>query len=179
MTVKILALIIRFGIVLLKLELEQPEDFSGVENLYDICFSPSRKVLSSYRLRENVKPISELCYLAKDETRSILSAVRYWPITIQSFKFLLLGPLAVHPTIQAEGHGNYIINETLTRAEKFGWQAVILIGDLSYYKQFNFVTAKSIEFPKPTNPKRTLIKSLNGFDISLVKGKVERSGMKI
>ena len=176
MITKILALIIRFGIILLKLELEKPEDFSGVEDLYDICFSPSRKVLSSYRLRENVKPIDKLCYLAKNETGSILCAVRYWPIKIQRFKFLLLGPLAVHPTIQAEGHGNYIINETLTRAEKFGWQAVILIGDLSYYRQFNFIIAKSIEFPLPTNPKRTLIKSLNGFDISLIKGKVGRWG---
>ena len=87
MITKILALIIRFGIVLLKLELEKPEDFSGVEDLYDICFSPSRKVLSSYRLRENVKPIDKLCYLAKNETGSILCAVRYWPIKIQSFKF--------------------------------------------------------------------------------------------
>ena len=51
---------------------------------------------------------------------------------------------------------------------------VILIGDLSYYRQFNFVIAKSIEFPLPTNPERTLIKSLNDFDISLIKGKVER-----
>ena len=174
MITEILALIIRFGIILLKLELEKLEDFSGVEDLYDTCFSPSRKVLSSYRLRENVKPIGKLCYLTKNETGSILSAVRYWPIKIQSFKLLLLGPLAVHPTIQAEGHGNHIVNETLTRAEKFGWQAVILIGDLSYYRQFNFVIAKSIEFPLPTNPERTLIKSLNDFDISLIKGKVER-----
>ena len=155
---------------MINIKLEEENDFWDVESLYDVCLSPSRKVLSSYRFREDVEPIKELCYLTRDKTGSVFSAIRYWPIKIENFKCLLLGPLAVHPIRQAEGHGKYLISKTLQKAESLGWEAVILIGDLSYYSQFDFNIAKSIRFSSPTDPGRILIRSLNNFKTDGLKG---------
>ena len=162
---------------LINLQLEKQNDFWDVESFYDVCLSPSREALGSYRLRENVKPIMELCYLTRDKTGAIFSAIRYWPIKIENFECLLLGPLAVHPVRQGEGHGKYLMGETLQKAEELGWKAVILIGDLSYYGQFNFNISNFIEFPQPTNPNRILIRSLNNFRTDNIRGKARKWGM--
>ena len=39
---------------------EKKADYWEVEALFDLCFAPGREALSSYRLRENSNPISEL-----------------------------------------------------------------------------------------------------------------------
>ena len=46
---------------------EKKADYWEVEALFDLCFAPGREALSSYRLRENSKPISELCMVARDK----------------------------------------------------------------------------------------------------------------
>ncbi|MFL2811313.1 MAG: GNAT family N-acetyltransferase [Paracoccaceae bacterium] len=156
------------------LQKEQLTDYWEVENLYDVCFTYTRLSLSSYRLRKNAKPISDLCFVARDETKNLIAAIRYWPIKIGNHPSLLLGPIAVHPTRQGEGHARYIINHSLKEAELLGWEVVILIGDLSYYQQFNFNIAKNLNFPQPTNKKRILIKSLNRFNTDGLKGTVNK-----
>ena len=99
------------------LQKEQSTDYWEIENLYDICFTYTRLSLSSYRLRENVKPIFDLCFVARDETKNLFAAIRYWPIKIGNHPALLLGPIAVHPTRQGEGHARYIINHSIKKAE--------------------------------------------------------------
>ena len=153
---------------------EQLTDYWDVENLYDVCFTYTRLSLSSYRLRENAKPISDLCFVERDETKNLIAAIRYWPIKIRNHPSILLGPIAVHPTRQGEGHARYIINHSLKEAELLGWEVVILIGDLSYYQQFNFNIAKNLSFSQPTNKKRILIKSLNRFNTDGLKGTVNK-----
>ena len=66
---------------------------------------------------------------------------------------------------------------TVKKAEELGWKAVILIGDLSYYGQFNFNISNFIEFPQPTNPNRILIRSLNNFRTDNIRGKARKWGM--
>ena len=82
---------------------EKPGDWWEVEALYDHCFAPGRTLLSSYRLRDDVPPVPELCRVAHDETGIIGGAIRYWPVRIGRWQALLLGPVAVHPTAQGEG----------------------------------------------------------------------------
>ena len=73
------------------LQKEQLTDYWEVENLYDVCFTYTRLSLSSYRLRENAKPISDLCFVERDETKNLIAAIRYWPIKIRNV--FLLNPL--------------------------------------------------------------------------------------
>ena len=73
---------VRGGTRLYTLATETPDDWWEVEALYDTCFAPGRQALSSYRLRDDVPPVAELCRVAKDETGRIGGAIRYWPVLV-------------------------------------------------------------------------------------------------
>ena len=61
---------------------EKKADYLEVEALFDLCFAPGREALSSYRFRENIDPISELCMVARDKEQILAGAIRYWPVNI-------------------------------------------------------------------------------------------------
>lgn len=134
---------------------ERPEDWHEVEALMDLCFAPGRTALSSYRLRDGVDPVRELCLILRADG-IIRAAIRYWPVRIGAHDALLLGPIAVHPTAQGEGLGAWLMQESLGRARDTGWPRVMLVGDAPYYSRFGFARLDHVEMPPPTNPDRVL-----------------------
>ncbi|MCA1286138.1 GNAT family N-acetyltransferase [Salipiger bermudensis] len=141
---------------LFTLSQEKPGDWWEVEALYDLSFAPGRTLLSSYRLREDVPPVAELCRVARDESGILGGAIRYWPVRIGHWHALLLGPVAVHPTAQGEGLGAALIRDTVERARALEWSRVLLVGDEPYYRRFGFGHLSGVEMPPPTNPERIL-----------------------
>lgn len=144
----------------IRLAEETDDDLWEVEALYDLCFAPGRELLSSYRLRDGVPKVAELCLTARDEYGSVAAAIRYWPVTVGGKAVLLLGPVAVHPTRQGEGLGGLLINESLAEAVRQGWRRVMLVGDAPYYRRFGFRKLEGVLMPPPTNPERVLGRSL-------------------
>ena len=134
---------------------ERAEDWWEVEALYDLCFAPGRTALSSYRLRDGVDPVRELCLLLRQDG-AIRAAIRFWPARVGARKVLLLGPIAVHPTAQGEGLGAILMRDSLDRAADRGWSRVLLVGDAPYYSRFGFQRLEGVEMPPPTNPDRVL-----------------------
>lgn len=157
---------------MLRLTEESAQDWWEVEALYDLCFAPGREALSSYRLRDGVPPVPELCLVARDEGGIVGGAIRFWPVRVGDSDALLLGPVAVHPTRQGEGLGAFLINESLARAAEFGWARVMLVGDEPYYSRFGFTRLEGVEMPPPTNPDRVLGRALLGGAWDGVHGKV-------
>ncbi len=159
---------------MIQLRKETPADVWEVEALYDLCFAPGRTALSSYRLREDVAPVSALSTVAADEAGIIGGAIRYWPVRVGGVAALLLGPIAVHPTRQGEGLGAALIRDSLARAAEFGWQRVMLVGDAPYYARFGFEKLSGVEMPPPTNPDRVLGHALTDGAWQGVTGEVTR-----
>lgn len=151
---------------------ETAEDRDEVEALYDLCFAPGREALSSYRLRDGVPPVDELCLAARDDLNILAGAIRFWPVRVGGAEALLLGPVAVHPTRQGEGLGGHLIIEGLERAGIHGWSRVMLVGDAPYYTRFGFHPLTGVDMPPPTNPDRVL----GHGDWSGIKGRVTRWG---
>ncbi len=143
---------------------ETDQDFTEVEYLYDTAFAPGRTALSSYRLRDEVEPVADLCLMARDDFDAVSGAIRYWPVRIgvADHAALLLGPVAVHPTRQGEGLGALLITESISRAFDLGWTRVILMGDEPYYSRFGFRHAPvcDVVYPPPYNPERLLGRAL-------------------
>ncbi len=135
---------------------EGPQDIWEVEGLYDLCFAPGREALSSYRLRDGVEPVPELCRLARDSDGILAGAIRYWPVRVGKHEALLLGPIAVHPTRQGEGLGGALIRDSLVIANQIGCPRVLLVGDAPYYERFGFKRLSGVIMPPPTNPNRVL-----------------------
>ena len=145
------------GALAYRLAEETEADWWEVEALYDLCFSPGRTALSSYRLRDGVPMVAPLCLTLRDDDDGTLAAViRYWPALIGEADVLLLGPIAVHPTRQGEGLGGLVINESLAKARRLGWERVLLVGDAPYYGRFGFRRLDGVGMPPPTNPDRIL-----------------------
>lgn len=159
----------------MELEIEKAGDTAEVEALFDLCFGLSRGMLSSYRLREGVAAVGELCFVLR-EGGAVIGAIRYWPVRVgdagdgandgvgdgvgdAGAKALLLGPVAVHPTHQGEGLGAWLIRHSLSAARAEGWARVILIGDESYYGRYGF-TRHDLQFPPPTDSARILTLAL-------------------
>lgn len=157
---------------------ERPEDGAEVEWLLDLAFAPGRTALSSYRLREGVAPVAELCTVVRDEYDALAGCIRYWPIRIGEAgdPALLLGPVAVHPTRQGEGIGALLMRETLAEAARLGWSRVILIGDQPYYARFGFSreAVRALDFPPPYNPDRFLGRALQPGAFDGCSGMVRR-----
>ncbi len=153
---------------------ETKDDWWEVEALYDLCFAPGREALSSYRLRDGVDPVADLCLVARDEGGIIGGAIRYWPVLVGGAQVLLLGPVAVHPTRQGEGLGGVLIRESLDKAQALGWERVLLVGDEPYYKRFGFLRIDGVVMPPPTNPERVLARALVAGGWDGVRGDVQR-----
>lgn len=147
-----------------RLSRERPEDAADVEWLLDLAFAPGRTALSSYRLRQGVPPVAELCTIVRDEYDALAGCIRYWPVRIgvTGAPALLLGPVAVHPTRQGEGIGALLMRETLAEAAQLSWKRVVLIGDQPYYARFGFSRepVRELDFPPPYNPERLLGRAL-------------------
>ncbi|MEO9818933.1 MAG: N-acetyltransferase [Paracoccaceae bacterium] len=160
-----------------ELRSEKPSDWWEVEALYDLCFAPGREALSSYRLRDGVSPVQQLCLVARDVDGILGGAIRFWPVNVGPVKVgpvkaLLLGPVAVHPTRQGEGLGGFLIEGSLDIAQDLGWERVILVGDAPYYGRFGFHRLHDVTMPPPTNPDRVLGRALRPNAWGNVHGKV-------
>ena len=151
---------------------ETKDDWWEVEALYDLCFAPGREALSSYRLRDGVDPVADLCLVARDEGGIIGGAIRYWPVQVCGARVLLLGPVAVHPTRQGEGLGGVLIRQSLDKAQALGWERALLVGDEPYYKRFGFMRIDGVVMPPPTNPERVLARELVAGAWDGVRGEV-------
>ena len=162
---------------MIEITTESADDRWEVEALYDLSFAPGREALSSYRLREGVLPVSELCMIARDADNILAAAIRFWPIAVGKDKTpsLLLGPIAVHPTRQGEGLGGMMMRTALSEAKEQGWKTVILVGDEPYYKRFGFSKIRGIEFPPPVNPERLLARELIAGGLENLKGAVVKA----
>jgi predicted N-acetyltransferase YhbS len=153
---------------------ETAADHWEVEALYDLCFAPGREALSSYRLRAGVQPVDGLCLTLRDADGILVAAIRYWPVRVGQTAALLLGPIAVHPTLQGEGLGGLLMSESLALARAAGWARVMLVGDAPYYRRFGFRKLEGVEMPPPTNPDRILGLALQPEAWAGVVGKVQR-----
>lgn len=158
---------------------ETEADWWDVEALYDLCFAPSRTALSSYRLRDGVSTVAQLCLILRDDDGTLAAAIRYWPAEIATKSgaedVLLLGPIAVHPTRQGEGLGGLLINESLAEARRLGWERALLVGDAPYYGRFGFSKLGDVQMPPPTNPDRILGLALKAGAWDGITGRIVRA----
>lgn len=159
----------------IQLAREVPDDWWEVEELYDLTFAPGRTALSSYRLREDVAPLPDLCLTARDPLGVLAGVVRCWPVQIDAAPCVLLGPIAVHPTRQGEGIAALLMMNCIDAARRAGWVRIVLVGDYPYYRRFGFEKLQGVEMPPPTNPSRVLGLAIEDGAWDGITGKVSRA----
>ncbi len=145
----------------MNITLEQPVHAAAIEKLLDRSFGPKRHTKTVYRLRKNVAPVADLCFVATDTDEAgndvLLGTIRYWPVKLgNNVQALMLGPIAIDEAHRSEGLGGKLIRHSLEAAKALGHRIVILVGDAPYYVRFGFQQdlVSGLSLPGPVDPTR-------------------------
>ena len=136
---------------------ERRTDQAAREQLLDAAYGRVRFSKPSHKLREGRDPADGLSFVAVEDGR-VVGTVRLWPVTAGAGRqVLLLGPLAVDPAHRNRGIGSALMRRAMRDAQR-GHQAVLLVGDASYYGRFGFSAEKTVRLwlPGPYEQHRLL-----------------------
>jgi predicted N-acetyltransferase YhbS len=158
---------------------ENPTHEADIEALHDLSFGPGRFAKTAYRMREGVPPVASLSFVAfakVDGASRMVGSIRYSPLVIGGHKGLLLGPLAMDPSVRGQGGGLELMRTSLDAARAAGHQFAILVGDAPYYSKVGFVPVPSgkITLPGPVDKSRLLYCDLVPGAFETVSGVVEK-----
>jgi predicted N-acetyltransferase YhbS len=146
-----------------------------IETLLDTAFGADRRRRTAYMLREGSLVIADLSFAILDGS-ALLASIQCWPVQIGSTRLVLVGPVAVDPNHQNEGHGRDLMHMMLDAAAKIGDPAMVMVGDPEYYARFGFTTELTAgwELPGPWEPHRLLARNI-AKHLLPTKGLLERS----
>ncbi|NEU12037.1 N-acetyltransferase [Methylobacterium sp. BTF04] len=158
---------------------ERPGDHVARDRLLDTCFGDSRLMKTSERLREGRLTAWGLALIAERQGRTI-GTVRLWHVEAGAGRAaLLLGPIAVDPTLQSCGLGGRLMRAALQRAQALGHGGVVLVGDAPYYARFGFAQGivEGLFMPGPFERKRFLGLELRRGALDGARGVLRASGV--
>ena len=127
--------------------LQKAEDAAAIEKLMAEVFGPERYARSVWQLRPG-PAIGSLCIVAR-QGDEIVGSLRFWEVQLGSQDILLLGPLAVLPSLRGKGCGKALVEEGLRRAIGGPWPLVLVSGEADYYPKFGFVPARDYDLQWP------------------------------
>ncbi|UYY77876.1 GNAT family N-acetyltransferase [Sphingomonas sp. R1] len=119
-------------------------DPQAVEALLDRAFGPGRHQRTAYRVRQGTQPIRPFSFAALTADGKLAGTIQSWPVALASdsgplVPLVMVGPVAVDPSLQQGGIGRRLMQETLDAADVSalpGAEALMLIGDPEYYGRF-------------------------------------------
>ncbi|HEY3697638.1 N-acetyltransferase [Phenylobacterium sp.] len=142
----------------LLLQSERPQDAVGVEALIDRAFGPGRFTKVSERVREFAAFRPDLSFCARRDGR-LIGVVRQHLVRVGDRAAVFLGPLAVDEAERKSGAGIALVERACEAASAAGYQAVLLVGDLGFFRRAGFATAPGIVMPGPVDPRRVLARA--------------------
>jgi predicted N-acetyltransferase YhbS len=147
---------------------ERAEDEPRIDALTEAGFGPGRYAKTAYRLREGVRAVAELGFVAV-ENGVLRGSVRFWPIK--------LGPLAVDGAQRGRGIGISLMQAGIAAARTGGWRSILLVGDEPYYSRVGFVkiAPERMRFPGPVDASRLLGLALAPGALEKLSGPIRRA----
>lgn len=130
-----------------------------INDLLTASLGPGRLARTAERLRESNRQIDAYSHCARSDEGILVGTISYWPIGVNQTSGLLLGPLAVHPSMQGRGVGQALMQTSLSQIEATRFAFVLLVGDLPYYERAGFgVAPQALMMPGPVDPDRLLVR---------------------
>lgn len=146
-----------------------------IEALLDAAFGTERHQRTAYKLRTGSRPITDLSFAIIDNDQTI-ACIQCWPVAISNTPLALVGPVAVHPDRQNEGHGSWLMQAMLDAAGQMAEPPMVMVGDAEYYGRFGFSADETAgwQMPGPWEPHRLLVRNPAGHALPAT-GMLERS----
>ena len=147
----------------------------AIEALLDAAFGTDRHQRTAYRLRTGSQPIADLSF-AIIHNQEPIACIQCWSVQIDTTRLVLVGPVAVHPDRQNEGHGSRLMQSMLEAAGQVADPPMVMIGDAEYYGRFGFSADATAgwQMPGPWEPHRLLARNPAGHALPAA-GMLERA----
>lgn len=135
---------------------ETPADVEAVKNVHQLAFGRPDESALVESIRQSDSYIPELSFVALIDDQivgHVLFSIVHIDTEPEPKRVLALAPLAVRPDYQRVGVGARLTHHGLAEAKARGWDAVIVLGQPSYYPRFGFQPSHEfgIESPFPLN----------------------------
>ena len=160
---------------------EQAADVAAREALLDAAMGPKRRKKSSEKIRRGRRPSEGLAFVARGEDGALVGSVRLWDVAAGDGRpALLLGPLAVDPSLKGAGIGRALMSHAISEARRLGHKAILLVGDAPYYERFGFSAGKTgrLSMPGPYERHRFLALELVADALDGAAGTLKPVGRK-
>jgi predicted N-acetyltransferase YhbS len=147
---------------------EQAE--AEIDALLDAAFGTDRHGRTAYAIRRGMNWLPELSFAVVDDHGDMIGLLQSWPVAVHDGEtepsdLVMVGPVAVLPDHQGEGHGRALMDHMVPVARTLGAAPLVMIGDPEYYGRFWGFSAEHTSLwavPGPVDPRRLLVLSLNG-----------------
>jgi len=157
-------------------------DVAAREALLDRAMGANRKKKSSEKLRRGRRPSEGLAFVARDASGAAVGTVRLWDVRLGEGgpAALLLGPLAVEPSLKSAGIGSALMRHAIAEAARLGHGVIVLVGDAPYYGRFGFSADRtgSLAMPGPYERHRLLALELKDGALGGARGTIKAAGRK-
>jgi predicted N-acetyltransferase YhbS len=170
-----------WSLTMITIRNERSTDIPARERLLDAAFGPARFAKTSQRLREDRFAADELSFSATENGR-LVGTARAWNVAVGAERpALLLGPVAVACSARGRGIGAKLVRRVLREARRLGHEAVVLVGDATYYGRFGFCTDKTgaLRLPGPFELHRLLGRELKRGALDGARGLIRATGRKV
>ena len=162
----------------LRLLRERPREAEAIEEMTAAAFGPDRFHKTVYRLREEVPPLRDLCFVALDQKGRLVASIRNWPVLVnERWPAVMLGPLSIAPELRGLGYGKALMWHSMAQSRIQGHSRIVLVGDPEYYNQFGFRRdlALNIQLPGWVEERRFLALELVAGSMIGVHGMVGKA----
>ena len=121
-------------------------------------------------IRKGMAPLADLSFAALDERGTMVGLLQSWPVALIDDKgtespLVMVGPVAVLPTLQQGGIGKALMQKLMAQAHARPCDPLMMIGDPEYYGRFFGFSAAGTagwEAPGPVERHRLLALSVDG-----------------
>ncbi|CAN5142310.1 N-acetyltransferase [soil metagenome] len=137
----------------------------AIDALLDAAFGPDRRGRTAYAIRRGMAWLTDLSFGAVEvESGRMVGLLQSWPVALHApdgtqAPLVMVGPVAVLPGAQGEGHGRALMDRLVEAAEQATNDPLVMIGDAGYYQRFWGFSADGTgqwQAPGPFDPARLL-----------------------
>lgn len=144
-----------------------PNDRPAIEGLIARSFGSGREGRAASILRRDAKRLPELCFVTSGDCGPLCASVECWRVWLVPADgsalrpLVLLGPLAVEPSLRGQGFGIALVEAVCDAAR----DPLLLVGDEPYYGRFGFSAASTGGWvlPGEYEPERLLARGAAGL----------------
>lgn len=143
---------------------------SAVDRLLDLAFGAGRRGRTAYKIREGMPFLPHLSFGIANAEGDLIGSLQSWPVALHGADgvqtpLVMVGPVAVQPTLQLGGHGRAMMDAVVAAAREQRCDPLMMIGDPEYYGRFWGFTAEGTggwDAPGPFEQHRLLALSVDG-----------------